>query len=132
MQHKKFAVNALLLSFMLSLLTVGVFTSEAATFTHEEKPSDWVNNTNVVMGGWSIEKIGSQHVLSFSNKFKTKSGADLATFLSPQLMNVMNSENLADMADAAQPATGTSKFNSLLLLSETYSAVWNDKSTETL
>jgi len=145
MQHTKLSIKAIVLSAMVSFLALGTLATGAATAaTAEQDSGSWVKKTKSIKGGWSIEKRGDQHVISFNDKFKTKSGPDLKVFLSPQSIDTVNGKNATDGAvlvavlknnkgsqDYVLPAgIDISSFNSLLIHCEEYSVLWGGTDIE--
>lgn len=139
MRHKKLSVNAIVMSLALSFMALGVFTSSIATAaTVEQISGTWINKSKAIKGGWSIEKRGDQHVISFNDKFKTKGGPDLKVFLSPQSIDNATGKNATDGAELVAVLKSTkgaqeyvlpanidvSNFNSLLIHCEAYSVLW--------
>lgn len=139
MQHKTLSINAIVMSFMFSCLVFGFLTiGVVAAAPHDTKTGTWVNKDYKINGEWSLEKRGDQHVISFSDKFKTKNGPDLKIFLSPQSIDTANGRNATDDAalvavlekskgsqEYVLPANlDVSNFKSLLIHCETYSVLW--------
>lgn len=142
MRHNSLSINAIgaiVLSAMLSIMTIGAFTSGVANAaTVEQDSGTWIKKSKRIKGGWTIEKRGDQHVISFSDKFKTSTGPDLKVFLSPQTIDTVTGKNATDgavLVSALKNNKGSqeyvlpenidvSQFNSLLIHCEAYSVLW--------
>lgn len=138
MRHKKLSIHAIVVSLALSFFALGAFTGTAKAATVEQKSGTWINKSKAIKGGWSIEKRGDQHVISFSDKFRTKGGPDLKVFLSPQSINKVTGKNATDGAELVAVLKSTkgsqeyvlpanidvSNFDSLLIHCEAYSVLW--------
>ena len=139
MQHKKLSINAIIMSLALSFMAIGAFTTTAATAaTADQISGTWVKKSKAIKGGWSIEKRGDQHIISFNEKFKTKGGPDLKVFLSPQSIDQVTGKNAIQGAELVAVLKSTrgsqeyvlpsnidvSSFNSLLIHCEQYSVLW--------
>lgn len=138
MQQNKLSINAIVMSVALGLMALGSFTATATAANVEHDSGTWVNKSKSIKGGWSIEKRGDQHVISFNDKFKTRGGPDLKVFLSPQsIENVTgkNATNGAALVAVLKSTKGSqeyvlpsnidvSKFNSLLIHCEAFSVLW--------
>lgn len=139
MQRTHFSIKTIALTAMLSFLALGAFsTGYANAATDEQTSGSWVKKSKAIKGGWSIEKRGDQHVISFNDKFKTKGGPDLKVFLSPQSIDTVNGKNATNNAvlvavlkknkgsqEYVLPANiDISSFNSLLIHCEAYSILW--------
>ena len=120
-------------------MAIGAFTTTAATAaTVDQSSGTWVKKSKAIKGGWSIEKRGDQHIISFNEKFKTKGGPDLKVFLSPQSIDQVTGRNATQGAELVAVLKSTrgsqeyvlpsnidvSSFNSLLIHCEQYSVLW--------
>lgn len=139
MLNKKPSINAIVMSLALSFMALGAFTTTTATAaTVEQNSGTWIKKSKAIKGGWSIEKRGDQHIISFNDKFKTKGGPDLKVFLSPQSIDKVTGKNATDGAELVAVLKSTkgsqeyvlpahidvSNFNSLLIHCEAYSVLW--------
>ena len=147
MKHKTITINAIVMTLALSFMAVGTFTTSLATAaTAEVTSGTWIKKSKAIKGGWSIEKRGDQHVISFNDKFKTKGGPDLKVFLSPQSIDQVTGGNATDGAELVAVLKSTkgsqeyvipsnidvSSFNSLLIHCEAYSVLWGGTDIATL
>ena len=137
MQYTQFRFKSGALRFVLSILVLG-FLSIGAASAGDTKSGTWVDKKYSVQGGWSIEKKGDEHVITFNEEFQTKGGPDLKVFLSPQTIeevtgrtattdSVMVSvlQKTAGSQEYVLPATiDISQFKSLLIHCEAYSVLW--------
>ena len=137
MQHTKLSINAIIMSLALSFMAIGAFTTTAAAAVGHNSGT-WVTKSKAIKGGWSIEKRGDQHVITFNEKFKTKGGPDLKVFLSPQSIDQVtgrNATNGAELVAVLKSTRGSqeyvlpanivvSSFNSLLIHCEQFSVLW--------
>ena len=137
MQHTKLSINAIIMSLALSFMAIGAFTTTAAAEVGHNSGA-WVAKSKAIKGGWSIEKRGDQHVITFNEKFKTKGGPDLKVFLSPQSIDQVtgrNATNGAELVAVLKSTRGSQEyvlpsnidvnsFNSLLIHCEQYSVLW--------
>ena len=129
---KSIASRLMLSFFVLGILSIGTASAEGA------KNGTWVDKKYSINGGWSIEKQGEQHVIKFSDDFKTKGGPDLKVFLSPQTIESVTGRTATNdsiMVSVLQQTSGAqeyvlpanidiSQFKSLLIHCEAYSVLW--------
>jgi len=129
---KSAPVRFILSVLVLSLLSIGT------AFAEDPKTGAWVEKKYGIDGGWSIEKRGDEHVISFSDDFKTKGGPDLKVFLSPQSIEEVTGRTAtvdSIMIDVLKNTSGSqeyvipasidvSQFKSVLIHCEAYSVLW--------
>lgn len=137
MQTTQLSFKSIAARFMLPFLVLG-FLSIGTASAEDPKEGTWVDKKYSISGGWSIEKQGDQHVIKFSDDFKTKGGPDLKVFLSPQTIEDVTGKTatldsimiaILRQTSGAQeyvlPATiDVSQFKSLLIHCEAYSVLW--------